>query len=75
MASQEVWTRYSTQGIINEGEEEVRSMIKDVVETIHTLERMYGVVKAQLVVRALILDYQALAGIANARDIRNYERL
>lgn len=72
MASRSTWDKYRSPGIV-ETDEEVTSMIRDVVETIHTLERMYGAEKAQLTVRALLMDWQALSGMASSRGIRNYE--
>jgi hypothetical protein len=72
MASRQTWEKYRSPGVV-ETDEEVSSMIRDVVETIHTLERMYGADRAQLTVRALLLDWQALSLMASSRGIRNYE--
>ncbi len=47
MASRQTWDKYRSPGIV-ETDEEVQSMIRDVVETIHTLERMYGAKGSQL---------------------------
>jgi hypothetical protein len=79
MASRQTWQGYNepnADGLcVVETDEELVSMIRDVVETIHTLERMYGQSKAQLTVRALIMDWQALSNMASARGIRSYERI
>lgn len=72
MASRSTWDKYRSPGIV-ETDEEVTSMIKDVVETIHALDRMYGAERAQLIVRVLLLDWQALSSMASSRGIRNYE--
>ena len=72
MASKQSWDNYRSPGHVKT-DEELQSMIRDVVETIHTLERMYGAVGAQLVVRGLLQDFHALSGMANARGL-NYER-
>jgi hypothetical protein len=71
MASSLTWNTYHNKGVI-ETDEEVLSMVRDVCETIHCLERMYGTDRAQLTVRALLLDWQALSGIASVRGL-HYE--
>jgi hypothetical protein len=71
MANQSTWERYREVGTI-ETNEEVSSMIADVVETIHGLERIYGNTMSALIVRALLVDYQALIGCANSRRITGY---
>jgi hypothetical protein len=73
MASKQTWDKYRCPGII-ETDEELLSMIRDVVETIHTLERMYGHKEASFTVRALLVDFFSLEGIAHSRGISNYER-
>jgi hypothetical protein len=73
MASKQTWDTYLSQNVVH-SDEELQSMIKEVVETVHTLERMYGANKASLFVRALVLDYQSLIGMANVRGI-SYEAL
>jgi hypothetical protein len=74
MASKETWEIWHGPAL-NKGEnEDILSMISDVVETIHSLERMYGNVAARLTVRGLLQEYHALAGVADARDLRNYAR-
>jgi hypothetical protein len=71
MASQQTWANYHSSNTNKGSDEEVQSMIRDVVETIHTLERMYDA-RAQLLVRALLQDWHALSGMAKARNI-SYE--
>ena len=73
MASRLTWENYRSTNPDKGTDEDIQSMIKDVVETIHTLERMYGTANAQLVVRALLVDWHTLAQIAGARGL-TYER-
>ncbi len=42
MASQQTWDNYHSSNTNKGTDEEIQSMIRDVVETIHTMERMYG---------------------------------
>jgi len=75
MASSQTWEIWHNPKILNKGEDEdILSMISDVVETIHNLERMYGNTVARLTVRSLLQEYHALTSIAEARNIRNYVR-
>ena len=74
MASKETWFYYSTRGFI-ETDDEVKSMIEDVVDVIHSLEKMYSASGSALIVRAIMADYIALTGIADARGLRDYKRL
>lgn len=75
MASSQTWEIWHNPKILNKGEDEdILSMISDVVETIHNLERMYGHAPARLTVRSLLQEYHALVSIANARDLSNYVR-
>jgi hypothetical protein len=74
MASRQVWENFRSPLCVNKGDnEDILSMIKDTVETIHTLERMCGQ-GATLVVSALITQWTVLSIIAEARGITNYER-
>ena len=70
MASQQTWANYHSSNTNKGTDEEVQSMIRDVVETIHALERMYGHPRAQLLVTALLQDWHALSSMAKARDIK-----
>lgn len=72
MASKQSWDNYRGPNQNKGSDEEVLSMVKDVVETIHTLERMYPNGGAKLVVWGLLQDWHALSGIAQARGL-NYE--
>ena len=72
MASKQTWDNYRSLNYNKGSDEELLSMIRDVVETIHTLERMYGAGDARLVVRGLLQEWHALSGMANARGL-NYE--
>lgn len=71
MASKETWAYYHSPGIVKTDAELV-SMIQDVVDTIHNLERMYGVERAQLMVRAIMMDWHALSLMAFHRGIEHY---
>lgn len=73
MASQQTWDNYHGPNPDKGTDEEIQSMIRDVVETIHTLERMYGVKGAQLTVLGLLQEYHSLASMASSRGL-NYER-
>lgn len=74
MASRQAWETWHNPKALNKGEDEdILSMIRDVVETIHSLERMYGNVAAHLTVRGLLQEYHALVSVAHARNLRNYE--
>lgn len=73
MATQETWDRYKSPGII-ESDDELRSMIKDVVDTIHNLQKMYGR-GSEMVVYRLIQDYYNLQLMAGARGFSDYEHL
>jgi len=71
----QVWETWHNPKVLNKGEDEdILSMIRDVVETIHNLERMYGHTVARLTVRSLLQEYHALVGVANARGLDNYAR-
>ena len=73
MASKETWTRYQNTGTIGTDEELV-SMISDMVITIRTLDKMYVQGQAMLTVRALLQEWHALSGVAFYRGISDYER-
>lgn len=74
MASKQTWDNWQNPKVLNKGDdEEILSMIRDVVETIHNLERMYGNTVARLTVRSLLQEYHALVSVANARNLHNYE--
>ncbi len=74
MASKQVWENWHGPSLNKGEDEDILSMIRDVVDTIHSLERMYGNVAARLTVRALLQEYHALVSVANARDLDDYAR-
>lgn len=69
MASQLTWANYHSSNPSKGSNEDVQSMIRDVVETIHTLERMYGGHGSKLIVTALLQEWHSLRSIADARGI------
>lgn len=74
MASRQVWENFRSNNP-NKGEnEDILSMIRDAVEAIHSLERIYGQVGSKLAITALLDDWHSLRSIAEARGIRTYER-
>jgi hypothetical protein len=68
MASKQTWDNYRSPGIVKT-DEELLSMVKDVVETIHTLEKMYSNGGAKLVVWGLLQDWHALSSMASSRGL------
>lgn len=73
MASKETWTKYQNSGVVGTDEELV-SMISDMVVTIRNLEKMYVQGQSMLTVRALLQEWHALSGVAFHRGIMDYER-
>jgi hypothetical protein len=69
MASQQTWNNYRSHNTNKGSDEEIQSMIRDVVETIHKLERMYGIAGAAFTVRSLLQEWHSLSDIAKARNI------
>jgi len=70
MASSQTLANYRSQNTDKGSDEEIQSMVRDVVETIHALERMHGHEGARLVVRSLLQDWHSLSSIASARGIK-----
>lgn len=68
-----VWKSYHQTGIVK-SDDELLLMIGDVVETIITLETIFGVREANLVVRSLIQEWNALRMMADARGMKDYAR-
>jgi hypothetical protein len=66
----QAWKEYNTVGTI-QSDQAVLAMLQEVVDTIHSLEKIYGTTKSALVVRAMIADYHALSGIAFHRNLDN----
>lgn len=69
MANNMVWENYRSSNPDKGTDEEIQSMIRDVVETIHKLERIYGAAQSRIVVCALLQDWHALSHMAKARGI------
>lgn len=74
MASSSTWQNYRSPNPNKGDNDELLSMISDVVETIHNLERMYGHAEARIIVRSLLQDWHTLSGMAEARGLTNYLR-
>lgn len=74
MASKQVWENWHSSSRNKGSDEDILSMMSDLVTTISSLEKIYGSKTASLIVRSLLLDWTSLKNIADARGIRNYER-
>jgi hypothetical protein len=72
MINKRVWDTYRSQGTIK-SDSRLQLMISQVVDIIHNLEDMYGVVGSQLVVRSLLQEWISLSQMAQSRGIP-YER-
>jgi hypothetical protein len=70
----EAWEKYRNPGFIV-SDEALVAMLHEVVDTIHTLERIYGTVQAQLLVRVLLIDYSTLSTMAYSRNLPNLPNL
>jgi hypothetical protein len=66
----QAWKEYNTVGTI-QSDQMVLTMLQEVIYTIQSLEKIYGDVKSALMVRAMIVDYQALHSIAWHRNLDN----
>ena len=74
MASRQVWENFRSLNTNKGDNEDILSMIRDAVEAIHSLERIYGQTGSKLATAALMDDWHSLRSIAEARGINNYER-
>lgn len=74
MASRQVWENFRSLNTNKGDNEDILSMIRDAVEAIHSLERIYGQTGSKLATTALMDDWHTLRSIAEARGINNYER-
>lgn len=74
MTSKETWASYHSPGVV-ESDASVLEMLQETIDTIHSLERMYGEARAQMFVRALLMDYHALTGMASGRQLKNIPTL
>jgi hypothetical protein len=68
------WAEYNRNGHI-QSDEALVAMLGEVVHTIHSLERIYGMTKSSLMVIAMIVDYQALSNMAFHRNLANIPTL
>jgi len=75
MATREVWPNYFSSNQNKGSNEDIQSMIKDVVMTINLLERIYGAKEARLVTAELLNQYVSLKSIAQARGISHHNLL
>lgn len=69
----EIWQTWRERGTI-EADQDLLAMLKELVNTIQSLERMYGGRGASLVVRSLLMDWQSLMYCAEARNLKDYAR-
>lgn len=74
MANRQVWENFRSTNTNKGDNDEILSMIRDIVETIHSLERIYGQIGSRLATTALLSDWHSLRSIAEARGISTYER-
>lgn len=72
MATREVWLNYFSSNQNKGSDEDIQSMIKDVVMAISLLERIYGAKEARLVTAELLNHYLSLKSIAQARGISHH---
>lgn len=73
LTSKNDWEQWRNKGIIN-SDDILVEMIREMVDTIHQLEHIYGD-KARIVSSSMIMEYYALTQIAFSRGIDNYQRL
>lgn len=73
MDTTEYWKTFHDEGTVPNNEV-LSAMLLDTVSAIQVLQRMYGNEKSQLMVRALMLDWQALETVAWHRGIREIPR-
>ena len=66
------WTKYRETGYIPDNEN-LLSMIDDLVELIHTIDDIYGLA-GRFVTDKIVGDYHSLVVMARARDLE-YRRL
>lgn len=75
MDTKKAWEDYHTPGVGPQSDEELLEMLRELTTAIHSVERIYGHVRAQLMVRAMILDFQALNNMAWARGLKDIPSL
>jgi hypothetical protein len=74
MVERAVWRQWQNASVI-ERDQDVVAMLGELADAVHNLERIYGIEKANLTVRAMILDWQCLATVAQARNLTEYKRV
>jgi hypothetical protein len=72
MDTKEGWESYNSSGCIPD-DGMLLAMMDDVVNTIRSLERMYGTSRASIVVRGILNDWHALSGMAHARGLPSHK--
>lgn len=68
------WADYQGPGYVSSDDQTLIAMLQEVVDTIHTIERIYGQ-KAALMVRGMHADYHALNNMAWHRGLKNIPTL
>lgn len=75
MDTKKAWEQYHSPGQSPVEDDVLLTMIQEMVDTIHNLERMYGNHRAQLMVRSMLLDYNTLQSWAWHRHLDNIPEL
>lgn len=68
------WEQFNKDGIVP-SDDDVLSMLQDVIDTIQTLTKMFSKGQAGLVITGLIPTYQSLESMAWHRKLENIPRL
>lgn len=71
MTNREMWENYHTPGVGPGDDQNLLAMLQELVSTIRSIERIYGPIRSQLLVRSMIADYQTLSNMAWARGLKN----
>ncbi len=75
MDTKEMWEKYHTPGVGPGDDESLLVMLQELVSMIKGIERIYGPVRSQLLVRSMLADYQVLNNMAWARGLKNIPSL
>lgn len=75
MDTKEMWEKYHTPGVGPGDDESLLVMLQELIVMIKGIERIYGPVRSQLLVRSMLADYQALNNMAWARGLKNIPTL
>jgi hypothetical protein len=70
MATKEIWARFHSTEQYKGTDEEIISMIDDIISGINLIEMIYGIKESRMMTRGMLQDWHALAGIANARGLK-----